>query len=108
MDKNRRDKIKSKYFRLELSDDLKKVMEVLVEGGIEDLVETQVGNHIYSGQGKLEINGEMASVNVRVWMMNERPLLVITAPGKNLKVVSPLDPDEAYGRLRKAREKLLN
>jgi hypothetical protein len=108
MDENRRNKIHSKYFRLELSDDLRKVIKILVDGGIQELTETQIGNHIYSGHGKIEIDGKLTPVTVRVQMIDERPLLAITAPGKSFKVFSPLNPSEAQERLRRAKEKLLN
>jgi hypothetical protein len=101
-------KVVSKFHRLELTDDLRKM---LMQLPVRKLVETQVGNHVYLADGEIMVGSRYFPVRIRVWKDDE-----LRARVKSLKagldVESPFETQEdreAFPVLvRKAAEKCLN
>jgi len=84
-------KVVSKYLRLRMTDELREMIKKIPE--VESLEETQAGNHIYLGNGKIRTRSGRSWVRVRVWMKGEeiwasvrsRAGLSVAAPFRTVK-----------------------
>lgn len=102
-------KVVSKLHRLELTDDLRKMLMRLPVRG---LVETQIGNHIYLADGELMVGSRYFPVRIRVWKNREGLQAQVKAPKAALDVQLPFEIKEDREmfpvKVREAAEKCLN
>ncbi len=102
-------KVVSKFHRLELTDDLRKM---LMQLPVRKLVETQVGNHIYLANGEMMIGSRYFPVRIRVWTDGDGLRAQVKAPRAALDVQLPFGTEEDRkvfpATVRKAAEKCLN
>lgn len=102
-------KVVSKLHRLELTDDLRKMLMRLP---VKGLVETQVGNHVYLADGELMIGSRYFPVRIRVWTDGDELKARVKAPKAGLDVQLTYETEEdreAFpAAVRKAAEKCLN
>lgn len=93
-EENKRRKAVSKFFRLKLADDIRKLVEGLPLSG---LVETQIGNHVYVANGELNTGFCKHPVVLRI-RRREDKLYVTLRLGRKSDIVLPFDtPDQRLG-----------
>jgi hypothetical protein len=85
-------KAKSKLLRLEIRDD---IASFLRESPLYDMVETQVGNHIYSGSGKLKVGNTFAPVTLRIRVVNDDTMLYLSAPSVHISIACSFGPGQS-------------
>ena len=76
-------KVVSKLCRLRLTDEIGRVIRQLPVRGLE---ETQVGNHVYMGTGKIRIGSLDYDAKVRIWIDDGRMMAAVKALGAGLNV----------------------
>lgn len=81
-------KVISKCLRLRLTSELKETIRSLP---ISDFQETQVGNHIYMGNGKVRIGTRKYPAEVRVWLHDGQILARLKSKKAGLEVVAPFE-----------------
>lgn len=102
-------KLVSKYYRLKMSDALRQMVFGIP---VSDLVETQVGDHIYLGQGvvKTGVLGHPAAV--RVWVGEDGIRARVKSDPAGLLVDMPFGTENEQRQfmdsVREAVKKLLN
>jgi hypothetical protein len=84
-------KMVSKLYRLELTDDLRRVLMRLP---VRKLVETQVGNHVYMANGEIMVGPRYYPVRIRVWTDGSELMASVTAPRAGLEVELPFGTPE--------------
>jgi len=90
MGSKRNGKVVSKYHRLRLTDDIRKLVLGLP---VVNLRETQVGNHVYMADGEICIGLQKRSVRIRIAHRDGRLSLIIrSADGLDLEL--PYDTSE--------------
>jgi len=98
-------KLRSKLERLRIRDD---IADFLRRAPLIEMVENQVGNHIYSGRGKIRIGNSYTPVVVRVRMVREEVIVVLLAPEAGVNIRCPFEPKEAAKMVSKVMEDSLN
>lgn len=79
-------KLVSKLFRQRLAKDLKACLEALP---LEGLRESQVGNHVYMGRGKVRVGASAYPVQVRVWIRDGLLTARVQTEDQRLRVEGP-------------------
>lgn len=98
-------KVISKYYRLRFTDELREVVEALPVHGLQ---EDQVGNHVYSARGSLDVGGRIYHATVRVRLAEEGPMVYVSAPGAGVSVVCPFEASAVKKALEDAVDKARN
>lgn len=98
-------KLVSKFHRIALSERLR---SVLLSLPVQDLVESQVGNYIYSGNGKLTIGNTSIPAVIRVKMVDGETSLHIRAPSAGINIACALSIDAANQAVQRAIVRSLN
>lgn len=70
------EKVRSKLIRLEMSAEIRTLLESLP---IVDFVETQLGNHIYMGKGKVKIGSQTVNSYIRIWTQDNDIMVYLKA-----------------------------
>lgn len=102
-------KVVSKLYRIQLTDDLKEMIQNLP---VRRLEETQEGNHVYMGMGEVKVGGRHYPVQIRVWSEGGSLLAMVAAPGVGLELRGPFEtPEQRQGfptAVRRAMSLCLN
>ena len=102
-------KMVSKLHRLELTDDLRKMLMGLP---VRKLVETQVGNHVYLADGEIMVGSRYFPVRIRVWTDGDGLRARVKALRAGLDVELPFETEgdrKAFpAAVQEAAEKCLN
>lgn len=98
-------KLVSKFHRIALSEHLR---SVLLSLPIQDLEESQVGNYIYSGNGKLTFGNTSTPATIRVKMVDGETSLHIRAPSVGINIACALSIDAAKQAVHRAMVRSLN
>jgi hypothetical protein len=98
-------KLRSKLERLRIRDD---IADFLRKAPLRDMVEDQVGNHVYSGKGKIRIGNSYVPVIVRVRMAGGEFIMILKAPSIGVTVKCPFEPKEAARAVSEAVQNNLN
>jgi hypothetical protein len=96
-------KIVSKYYRIKMSDEIRHFLKQLP---IRNMVESQVGNHIYMGNGELQIGSEYVKMCLKIRLVQKKPVVSIsTINGMNMTCHFQID---AWNKVHKFIEESLN
>lgn len=98
-------KILSKIKRMR---DSEKIKEVILSLPFAELKESQVGNFVYSGSGKMKINSRLHLVVFRVKLSRKIASVQIIVPKLGILVNCGFDKDEVVREFNEAVRKALN
>ncbi len=99
------DRVVSKFYRIKWTDQLK---EMIQSAPITDLEENQVGNHVYSGKGYLQIGSQRHKVTIRVRISKGDVRFYLECPKANISIDEPFDPKTNGSSIRDKIRKMLN
>ena len=103
--KNSPRKLISKLLRLNLRDS---IAQFLRTAPLSEMIETQVGNHIYSGKGKLKVGGSLANVTMRIRIVDGITTLYLNSPSVGIEIECPFEPKTACVAVKTAVKAVLN
>lgn len=97
-------KLLSKFWRLKAAEELGRVIRALP---VRDLEESQVGAYVYSGTGKLDVDGRTVGVTLRA-SMTPGGIRMTVRSGDGLRAEFPLDAGEAERAVLDAVRRMAN
>ncbi len=95
----------SKLLRLKMSGELGDMIRKLP---LQDMVETQVGDHIYSGNGRMNVGSSSIPVTIRVREVLGSPRFFLEAPKVGMSVECPFEIDRVIADVWTAIQKTSN
>lgn len=98
-------KLKSKLERLKIRDD---IAEFLKKLPIKDMKESQIGNHIYSGAGKIRVGAFYKPTTLRIRIVDDDIIVLISIPSDNVLIKCPFEPGESARTVLEALRKIMN
>ena len=98
-------KVISKYYRLQLTDGLRELVQKLPISGLE---ETQVGDHVYSAAGTITVGGRQFPATVRVRLVSGAPRVYIRSSEAGIAVTCPFEAEAAGKAVEAAIARSLN
>lgn len=98
-------KIKSKFLRMKLSEDIKKIINI---SGVKNLQETQIGDFIYRGHGVIQLGSFDYEVILSIKLFKEEPKVTLSLPQVKLITFSTLNLEEFKEKSRKLFLSVLN
>jgi len=75
---------------------------------LKDMKESQVGNYIYSGKGKLYVGTVYRPVTIYIRLSKGETVMSLSAPTAGILVKCPFEPGPASKTIREAIKKSLN
>lgn len=96
---SRKKKLLSKLERLRIRDDIARFLR---ESPLKEVEESQVGNHVYSGSGRVRIGTSYAAFTVRIRMVGGSTMMYFRAPSAGISVACTFEPRGAAAAVRKA------
>lgn len=102
---NRMSKVVSKLYRIQLTDDLREMIQKLPVRGLK---ETQEGDYVYAGSGEVEVGSFHYPVWIRVRSEDGGLTAVIEAPKAYLELQAPFGTKEERRDFPKAVRKAVS
>lgn len=101
----RRSKLRSKLERLKIRDNIAIFLRKMP---LKDFEENQVGNHIYSGKGKLRVGSRYTPVVIRIRMIEEEIRVIVLSLTAGIRISCPFEPIRAAEFIRQEIKKGFN
>jgi len=98
-------KLKSKLERLKIRDDIESFLKKLP---LKDMEESQIGDYIYSGKGKMYVGSRSIPVKIRIKIMDGGIVVTVSSPLAGILVKCPFEPVEAAKSVRQEIKKSFN
>jgi hypothetical protein len=99
------DRVVSKFYRIKWTDQLK---EMIRNTQITDLEENQIGNHVYSGKGYLQVGSQSHEVTIRVRISKGDVRFHLECPKENISINEPFNPKTNGKTVGERVRKILN